>query len=130
MIRSFFMPQAEDVDLKDIETIVFAVGYSSLGTKSRNISYEEEKTRINKLLKKAKDDKIKVLTVVLGEKYTQDVKTEELLRLIGGHTDYLIGIRGSSNEGILTELAENGDIPLTLVREVNDISGPIASAFR
>ena len=130
MIRSFFMPQAGDVDLEDIKTIVFAVGYSSLGTKYQDISYEEEKKRIEKLLKKAKDNKLTVLTVVLGGEQPQDNKNEEILRIIGTRTDYIIGLRGSSNEGILTELAEDGNIPLTLVSGVNDISEPFASAFR
>lgn len=130
MIRSFFMPQARDVDLKDINTLVFVVGYSSLGTKLQNISYEDEKMRIEKLLKKAKDSRMKIVTVAMGGEYTQNDKTEELLKLVGAQTDYFIGIRESSNEGILTELAADNDIPLTLVGEVKDISYPFASAFR
>lgn len=130
MIRSFFMPQAEDIDIKDIKTIVFSVDYSSLGTKYKDISYDEEKKRINKLIKKAKDKELTVLTIVLGGKQPHEKKTEELLRLIGNQTDYFIGLRGSGNEEILTELAENRDIPLTLVDGVNDISEPYASAFR
>lgn len=130
MIRSFFMPQARDANLKDINTIVFVVGYSSLGMKLQNISYEEEKARIEKLLLKAEDNKLKVIAVVLWGEHTNDIKTEELLRLIGTRTDYLIGLRESSKVSILTELAEDGDIPLTLVGGVNDISEPFASAFR
>lgn len=130
MIRSFFMPQAREVDLNDINTLVFVVGYSSLGTKLQNISYEEEKVRIIKLLEKAEDNKLKIMTVAIGGEYTHDNKTEELLKLVGAKTDYFIGIRESSNEGILTELAKERDIPLTLVGEVKDISGPFASAFR
>jgi hypothetical protein len=130
MIRSFFMPQARDVDLKDIKTIVFVVGYSSLGAKLQDISYKEEKMRIEKLLQKAKDDKLTVLTVVIGSEQLQDNKTEELLRLIGKQTDYLIGMKKSSRASILTELATDGDIPLTLVNKINDISEPFASAFR
>ncbi|HYF83084.1 MAG TPA: DUF6305 family protein [Clostridia bacterium] len=130
MIRSFFMPQARDVDLKDIKTIVFVVGYSSLGAKLQGISYEEEKLRIEKLLQKAKEDKLTVLTVVIGSEQLQDNKTEELLRLIGKQTDYLVGMRESSRASILIELAKDGDIPLTLVNKVNDISEPFASAFR
>ncbi len=130
MIRSFFMPQARDVDLKDIKTIVFVVGYSSLGAKLQDVSYEEEKLRIEKLIHKAKENKLTVLTVVIGREQLHDNKTEELLRLIGNQTDYLIGMRESSSESILAELAEDGDIPLTLVKEVNDISEPFASAFR
>ena len=130
MIRSFFMPQAEDIDIKDIKTIVFSVDYSSLGTQYKDISYDEEKRRISKLIKKAKDKGLTVLTIVLGGKQPNEKKTEELLKLIGNQTDYFIGLRGSGNEEILTELAENRDIPLTLVDEVNDISEPYASAFR
>jgi hypothetical protein len=130
MIRSLFMPQARDVDLKDIKTIVFVVGYSSLGAKLQDISYKEEKMRIEKLLQKAKDDKLTVLTVVIGSEQLQDNKTEELLRLIGKQTDYLIGMKKSSRASILTELATDGDIPLTLVNKINDISEPFASAFR
>lgn len=130
MIRSYFMPQASDVSLKGIHTLVFAVGYSSLGTKLQNMSYDEEKARVEKLLKKAKDNKIKILTIAIRGENTGDNKTEELLRLVGAYTDYFIGIRESGNERLLTELAKAGDIPLTLVEEVKDISGPFASAFR
>ncbi len=130
MIRSFFMPQARDADLKDIKTIVFVVGYSSLGAKLQNISYEEEKMRIERLLEKAKVSNLTVITVVIGGEQLRDSKTEELLRLIGNRTEYLIGIRESSSESILAELARDRDIPLTLVNGVNDISEPFASAFR
>jgi len=122
MIRSFFMPQARDVDLKDIKTIVFVVGYSSLGEKLQGISYEEEKIRIEKLLQKAKDDKLAILTVVIGREQLHDKKNEELLKLIGKQADYLIGMRDSSSTSILTDLAKDEDIPLTLVNKVNDIS--------
>jgi len=130
MIRSFFMPQARAADLKDIDAIVFVVGYSSLGTKLQNISYEEEKNRIEKLLEKSKNNGLMVLTIAIGGEHPHDNKTEELLRLIGTQTDYFIGLRGSSNSSILTELAKERNIPLTLVGGVKDISEPFASAFR
>ncbi len=130
MIRSFFMPQVKAVDLKDIKTIVFVVGYSSLGMKLQNISYEEEKTRIEKLVEMAKESEMTVMTIVIGGEQQHVNKTEELLRIIGKNADYLIGLRGSSYEGVLSELAKEGDIPLTLVNGVNDISEPFASAFR
>lgn len=129
MIPGYFMPQAKDSDLSDANTIVFVVGYSALGSKLQNINYEEEKVRIEKLLKKAEDDNLTVLTVVIcGEQFNN--KTEQLLRLIGKGTDYLIGLRKSSKESILIELARERDIPLTLVAGVKDIFEPFASAFR
>lgn len=130
MLRSYFMPQARDTDIKDIKTIVFVVGYSSLGMRLQNISYEEEKARIGKLLEKAKDKEMTVLTVVMCGEQQNNNRTEELIRMLGEETDYFIGLRDSGSESILTELAKDGDVSLTLVKSVNEISEPFASAFR
>lgn len=130
MIRSFFMPQARELDLKDMNTVVFVIGYSSLGAKLQGTTYEEEKFRIERLLKKAEDDNITVLAVVTGGERPRHNNTEELLRLIGNKADYIIGLRDSSSESILIKLAKDKDIPLTLVSEAGDISEPFASAFR
>ena len=130
MIRSFFMPQAEAEGIEDMNSIVFAVGYSSLGLKLQGISYEDEKARIEKLINMAKDNKLTIITVVLGGEQPIDVRNEEIISLVGAKSDYIIGLKGSSNEELLADLAENGNIPLTLVRKVKDISVPFASAFR
>ena len=130
MIRSFFMPQAIDEDINEVDTIVFVVGYSSLGMKFQKINYEEEKIRIESLVKKAKDSNLVILTIALGGEHSYDNKNEELLRLICKNSDYIIGLRKSENEDILIELSKDGDIPLTLVNEITDISEPFASAFR
>lgn len=130
MLTSYFMPQARDADIKDIRTIVFVVGYSSLGMKLQNIDYEEEKARIEKLLEKAKDDGLTVITVVMRGEQQNSSKTEELIRILVTGTDYFIGLRDSESESILTELAKDGDISLTFVNGVNEISEPFASAFR
>lgn len=130
MIRNFFMPQAKDTDLKDIHTLVFVIGYSPLGTKLHGISYEDEKKRIKQLLEKSKNENLTVLTVYIGGKQRRGNKTDELLMLICPGTNYLIGLRESNDDGFLSELARANGIPLTLVKGINDISGPFASAFR
>lgn len=130
MIRSFFMPQADGTDIEDMNTIVFAVGYSSLGIKYQGTSFEDEKTRIGNLINTAKDNDMTIITVVIGSEHSSNDKGEEILRFIGADTNYIIGVKGSGSEDILVDLAEKGDIPLTLVSKVNDISEPFASAFR
>jgi len=130
MLRSFFMPQAKESELKDINTLVFVVGYSSLGTKLQSINYEEEKKRIEGLLEKAQANNMTVIAVVIEEGRFHEKKTEEFLKVIGSNSDYLIGLRDSCYEKTLAELAKDKDIPLTLVDEVGGISEPYASAFR
>lgn len=130
MIRNYFMPQAKESDLEDINTLVFVIGYSPIGAQLQGISYEDEKERVEKLLEKAENKDITVLTVFIGGKQRRGQNTDELLELISSHTDYLIGLSDSNYDNLLSELAKDNDIPLTLVKGVNDISGPFASAFR
>lgn len=130
MIRSFFMPQARDEDINEADTIVFVIGNSSLGMKLQKINYEEEKMRIESLVKKAKDNNSVILAIALRGEQSRDNKNEDILRLICKNSDYMIGLRKSENENILIELSKDCDIPLTLVNKIYDISEPFASAFR
>ncbi len=130
LIRNFFMPQAKAADLKDIRTLVFVAGYSPLGIKLHGISYEEEKGRISQLLEKAEHEGLTVLTVYIGGKQRRGNKNDVLIEMIGKKTDYLIGLREADEDDFLGELARSNGFPLTLVKEINDVSGPFASAFR
>lgn len=130
MIRSLFMPQAKAADLKEVKTVVFVIGYSSLGTKLQGKEYEDEKTRLQELIEKAKDKELTVIAVVMGGEQSGSKKTEELIELVGAESDYMIGVRKSNYESILTRLSKEREISLSMVSGVNDISEPYASAFR
>ncbi len=130
MIHNYFMPQAVSTDLKGINTVVFVVGYSPFGKKLIGTDYDSEKKRITELLEKSKEEKLVVITVYIGGKKRREKETDELLRLIGPFTNYLISTKESNKDDFLSELATESKIPLTLVNEVNDLSEPFASAFR
>lgn len=130
MIHNYFMPQAKETDLKGINTLVFVVGDSPLGKKLNDISFDDEKKRITELLKKSKNEKLVVITIYIGGKERRDKNTDELVRLVCSGTDYLIATKESNNDSFLSELAKKGGIPLTLIKSVNNVSEPFASAFR
>lgn len=130
MIHSYFMPQARTADLDGINSIVFVVGYSSLGEKLSGISYENEKKRVAELLKKATEKKLTVISVYIGGKERRDIKSDELLNLIVPKSNYLIGTKDADYDGFLSILAKKSSIPLTLTNGVNNLSEPFASAYR
>ncbi|MFL0267353.1 DUF6305 family protein [Candidatus Clostridium radicumherbarum] len=130
MIHSYFMPQANTTDLDGINSIVFVVGYSSQGEKLSGISYENEKSRITELLKKASEKKLAVISIYIGGKERRDIKSEELLNLIVPISNYLIGTKDADYDGFLSKLAKKSSIPLTLINGVNNLSEPFASAYR
>lgn len=130
MIHNYFMPEAKERDLEGVNTLVFVVGYSSLGKKLHDISYEEEKKRIIELLKKSEEKNLVIITVYIGGKERCDKNTKELLSLICPKTNYLIGTKEANSAYFLSDLTKGSRIPLTLIDGVNGISEPFASAFR
>jgi hypothetical protein len=130
MIHNYFMPQAEVSNLDITSTLVFVVGYSSIGEKLHGTSYDVEKQRVLDLVNKSREENLVILTIYIGGKQQRDKKTEELLSIIIPESDYLIATKEANNDGFLSELAKGNRIPLTLVNGVNDISEPFASAFR
>lgn len=130
MIHNFFMPQARETNIKDINTLVFVVGYSPLGEELHNLSFENEKSRIVNLLDSIDDKNLAVLTVFIGGRQRRNSKNDELLKLICPRSHYIIGTREANYDNFLGELAQYSSIPLTLVKNAKDISEPFASAFR
>lgn len=130
MIRSYFLPQADIDDLSEAKTIVIVLDYSHLGLKLQQKSFEEENQRIKTLLEKAKDMGITILTIITERESYNNKEAKELLSHVLPKTDYLIGLRDSGYDSIISKLTEGDDIKLTLVNDVKDIYEPFASAFR
>lgn len=130
MIHNFFMPQATKIDLEDINSVIIVVGYSGIGEKLHRVSFEDEKSRVLKLLEAANEKNLPIITVHIGGELRMDSKTYELLKITSEKSDYIIGRLSADENKELSELAKLYDIPLTLVENVKDISEPFASAFR
>lgn len=130
MIHNFFMPQADKADLEDISSVIVVVGYSGIGEKLHKVSFMDEKKRVTKLLDAATEKKLPIITIHLGGNLRMDEKSYELLKLSAEKSDYIIALDSANEKNEFSELANNLDIPLTLVEDVKDISEPFASAFR
>lgn len=129
MIHNFFMPQAKYTDLEDINTVVFVVGYSSIGENLHGLSYNQEIKRIENLIKALRMKKITIITVFIGDRQGRTLETSELLYLTCKYSDYVIGTQSNNNEYFL-DLAKLYNFKLTLVEDITGLSEPFASAFR
>ncbi len=130
MIHNFFMPQAENEDLEDINTIVFVIGYSPLSEKVNQLSFETESKRIESLLNYASKNEVTVISVFIGGKQRRAAETDEMLGNIIPKSHYVISTFEGDFDHFISETARQNDIPLTLVDNITDISEPYASAFR
>lgn len=130
LIHNFFMPQAVEPDLEGINTVVFVVGFSELGERLHEITFEEEKRRVESLLKNLRENKMTVITVYLGGKHRRNANTDALLEMTCKDSQYIIATLSADEDDFLSEISRKYQVPFTLVRNIKDISEPFASAFR
>ena len=130
MIHNYFMPQASTLDLDDIKSVVFVVGYSKIHETLFDTDYESEIARIEKLIKACNELDLKIITVFIGGDHRNDTYTLSMLDYIGSNSDYIITTADGDKDQSLYKLANSLKIPITIVNKLDDISEPFASAFR
>jgi hypothetical protein len=130
MIHNYFMPQASKLDLEDIQSVVFVVGYSEINDTLFDTTYEGEKERIEKLIESCNALDLTVITVFIGGNHRKDKRTVWMLDYIGSNSDYIITTADGDRDQSLYSLANELKIPFTIVDKLDDISEPFASAFR
>lgn len=130
MIHNYFMPQGTDLDLEDIKSIAFVVGYSEIGEKLHDLTIKEELKRVKSLLTLAHKEEITLITFYIGGKQRRSKETELLLTEIASHSDYIISTTDGDYDQFISTLAKENNVPITLVNEITNISEPFASAFR
>lgn len=130
MIHNYFMPQATTLDLDEINTIVFVVGYSRMSEKLYELDYEVEMERLKNLVDKGLHQNMSLITIYIGGDYRYDEDSSALLELIGSSSDYIIATADDSSNQALHQISKTNNIPLTIVQRLTDITEPFASAFR
>lgn len=130
LVHNFFMPQASEADLIDVESVIVVVGYSEIGEKLHGISFEDEKKRVSDLIDAVKEKDMPIIVINVGAVSKQHIESDELMRLVAAKSDYMIGTFSANEDNYMTDLATEFSIPLTLVESVRGLSEPFASAFR
>lgn len=130
MLHNYFMPQATGFDLEGIQSILVVVGYSDVSEKLGQFSFDEEKERINDLLKLAKIYDKEIITVYIGGKQRRTEETDALLDIVIPKSHYIISTLEGDYDEKLIQASRHYNIPITLVERIGNISEPLASAFR
>lgn len=129
-IHNYFMPQATDLDIEDINSIAVVVGYSDIGERLHEKTLEDEVERIEGLLKLADNQEIEVITFYIGGQHQRSTETDELLAIVCDASDYIVITEDGDYDHYITTIAEDNDVPMTIVDDVTNVSEPFASAFR
>lgn len=130
MIHNYFMPQSDSLEFDEINSVVFVIGYSEISEMLFDTNYEDELTRIKKLIAESKDMNLKIISVFIGGQHRKDEQTKTMIELLGANSDYIIATADGDRDQSLYQMANKNKIPITIVNKLEDISEPFASAFR
>ncbi|KGX83622.1 DUF6305 family protein [Pontibacillus marinus] len=125
-----YRPRALASDLYDYSTLVIVAGYSPHGLNQTYRSIKEEKKRVHRLLHEAERSSIPTILIHMGGAARDDEITWSIMEESMHHLDYVIGFREMKQKKELVKLADDYDVPVTLVDEMEDLRTPFNSVFR
>lgn len=130
MLHNYFMPKAENLDLKLVRSVVIVVGYSPIGEMLNDSSYKDEVLRIEKFVESVKAVNMPIIMVYTGGKARRNTKTDYLLTMVGEASSFMISTHDGDYDKFISEIASEKNIPLSLVGDIQEIKAPFASLYR
>lgn len=125
-----YRPRALATDIYDYKTVILVTGFSAYGLKETGRTIIEEKERIGEMLREIKKQNIPLIVIHLGGHGRVGSITLSFIKMALTETDYIIAQRNSDYHGELRLLAREKGIPITLVKDLDDIKTPLNSIFR
>lgn len=130
MMDNYFVPMATKESLLGIKSVVMVIGYSKVGINLKDMKYKEEKKRVEELLSYIKEKELTLITIYLRGSEMLSEENKDLLKVVSEQSDYLIVVNSYMDDGYYIKLAEQNQSPLTIVKDIREVSEPFVSAFR
>ncbi|MBU0928880.1 MAG: hypothetical protein KKA67_14115 [Spirochaetes bacterium] len=112
------------------KTLILVAGGSSKGLGAAGISAEVELERTKALLKRAKELKMKIITVHVGGVARRGPLSDSFIEICMAASDYAIIVADGDSDGLFTKLAGEAKIALTKVPKISTVGAPLAAAFK
>lgn len=129
-IKNKFSPQLAQLEDDEIKSMIMVVGYSEVNMKIQEKNYLQEYERVDQLIQQAKKQKLPLIGIYLSAGKRKDDETKKLLEKVSQDADYLIVVYDEKNEWNREKEIKNQDLPISVVKKLDEIKEPLASAFR
>lgn len=116
-------------ELKGIKTLVIAMGGSAKGLGEAGIDEKGEIQRVNALLSKAKEQKIKVIAVHVGGESRKGALSDKFIDPVVAKADFLLVTEDSNKGGVFTNMAKTKKIPILVVKKSVDVGSALKGVF-
>jgi len=121
--------KATDLTSAD-KTLIIVIGSSSKGLGAAGISFDDEMSRSQALVKRAKDLGMKIIALHVGGAVRRGANSDKLINFAVPVADYVIVVSDSDNDGLFTNLAKEKKVPMSKVDKISLVGAPLAAAFK
>ncbi|HPT64584.1 MAG: DUF6305 family protein [Acetomicrobium sp.] len=94
------------------KVLIVVVGGSSKGLGAAGIDQDQEKARIEEILKIANEKGLKILVMHVGGASRRGTLSDLFLDTVVPHADYVIYVKGANEDGYFTKVSEEKKIPV------------------
>lgn len=129
-IKYIISPVVKPEEMKDIKTLILAVGGSSKGLGAAGIDAKEELDRINAVIEKAKELKLGIITMHIGGEARRGELSDKFINVCVPAADYVIVVSEGNKDDLFTKLADAGSIPMDTINKITEAAEPLKSAFK
>jgi hypothetical protein len=121
---------AKPEDLKDAKTLVVAIGGSTKGLGAAGIDADEEAVRVQALLARAKEARLKVLALHIGGAARRGELSDRFIAAVLPKSDHIVVVSEGNTDGLFTRLAGQAKISLETADRLTDVEAVLRRIFR
>lgn len=125
-----FNKLAQPDKLKDVATLVLVTGGSTKGLGAANIDKEQELSRVQALIKAAREAKINILTMHIGGRSRRGKLSDEFNKVTAENADCLIVVKkGDGEDKLFSNIAAQKKIPIFLIDKIAEAGDVMKKIF-
>ena len=120
---------AQPDKIKNHVTLILVAGSSTKGLGAANIDKDQEFSRVQALIKAAKEAKLKIVTMHIGGPSRRGKLSDDFNKLAAENADCLIIVKSGNSENFFTRIAETQKIPIFLIDKIVDSGDVMKQIF-
>jgi len=129
-IKYIINPTVKAEEVKDVKTLILAVGGSSKGLGAAGIDADDELERTLAVISKAKELNLKIITLHVGGEARRGELSDKFINACVPKSDYVIVVEEGNKDNLFTKLTQDNGIPMDKVSKITEVLEPLKAAFK
>jgi hypothetical protein len=117
-------------DLRDVKTLVVAIGGSTKGLGAAGIDADGELARVQALLARAGEAGVKVLALHVGGNARRGELSDRFIAAVVPKSGHVVVVAEGNGDGLFTKLTAQARVTLETVDRLGDLEGVLRRIFR